>query len=367
MSLQEDSQDPVNPQSNEGEDENQQGQAADMTEPPQAAASSSSQQQQQQANNDTNNTATKTVTPPVIPADWTQLACDQAPVIRYPTDVAGPEVWDKTETESIMLVGTSGQKITHLGADFSTTLNPQLQRLVLRSHLITNMQGLSSFQALNLLELYDNQIEELHGLDAPFGRTLTVLDMSYNVIRDMSPVQACPNLKELCEYFQNGKEYFVLDCCRNMTLSHANDLSCYLFVSTTCDRAQLTPFVFKYNTTNTDLANNKLKVIQGLSGLSQLQKLDLGANRFRTLPADELAGLTSLTELWLGKNKIESMEGLEALATKTLRRLDIQSNRLTAIDVLPGHVQETLEELYLTDNGIETAGLAGLQEGIFPY
>ena len=116
----------------------------------------------------------------------------------------------------------------------------------------------------------------------------------------------------------------------------------------------------------TDLANNKLKVIEGLSGLSQLQKLDLGANRIRTLPPKELAGLTSLTELWLGKNKIESMEGLEALTTKTLRRLDIQSNRLTAIDVLPGHLQETLEEFYLADNGIDTAGLAGLQEGNFP-
>ena len=141
----------------------------------------------------------KTVTPPVIPTDWAQLACDQAPVIRYPTDVAGPEIWDPKETESIMLVGTSGQKITHLGADFSSTLHPQLERLVLRSHVLANMQGLSAFQALKLLELYDNQIEELQCLDAPFGKTLTVLDMSYNVIRDMSPVQLCPNLQELCK------------------------------------------------------------------------------------------------------------------------------------------------------------------------
>ena len=117
---------------------------------------------------------------------------------------------------------------------------------------------------------------------------------------------------------------------------------------------------------STDLANNKLKVIEGLSGLSQLQKLDLGANRIRHLPPDELSGLVNLTELWLGKNKIESMQGLEALTTKTLRRLDIQSNRLTTIDALPGHLQETLEEFYLADNGIDTQGLAGLQEGTFP-
>mmetsp|Transcript_4836 Transcript_4836/g.9939 ORF Transcript_4836/g.9939 Transcript_4836/m.9939 type:complete len:426 (-) Transcript_4836:192-1469(-) len=255
---------------------------------------------------------TKTVTPPVVPADWAQMACDQAPVIRYPTDVAGPEIWDANETDTIMLVGTSGQKITHLGSDFSSTLHPQLARLILRSHLIADMKGLGSFRALKLLELYDNQIEELVGLDSAFGKTLTVLDMSYNVIRDMSPVQFCPNLTELY------------------------------------------------------LANNKIKSIEGLSGLSQLVKLDLGANRIRTIPPEELAGLTSLTELWLGKNKIESMQGLEALVTKTLRRLDLQSNRLTRIDILPEHLQETLEEFYLADNGIDTEGLAGLQAVTLP-
>ena len=100
--------------------------------------------------------------------------------------------------------------------------------------------------------------------------------------------------------------------------------------------------------------------------MSQLVKLDLGANRIRTLPPKELAGLTSLTELWLGKNKIETMHGLEALGTKTLRRLDLQSNRLTEIDTLPEHLQETLEEFYLADNGIETKGLAGLQAVSLP-
>lgn len=103
-----------------------------------------------------------------------------------------------------------------------------------------------------------------------------------------------------------------------------------------------------------------------MSGLTKLRKLDLGANRIRNLPSEELAGLTNLEELWLGKNKIESMQGLSGLTTKTLRRLDIQSNRLTAFDELPEHIQETLEEIYLADNGIETEGLAGLTAGAFP-
>lgn len=154
---------------------------------------------------------TKTVTPPVIPSEWAQMACDQAPVVRYPTDVAGSEVWDAKETDTIILVGTSGQKITHLGPDFSSTLNPQLQRLILRSHLIADMKGLDSFQTLKLLELYDNQIEELVGLDGAFGKTLTVLDMSYNVIRDMSPVKFCPNLTELCEFAECKRVILIPD------------------------------------------------------------------------------------------------------------------------------------------------------------
>lgn len=91
----------------------------------------------------------------------------------------------------------------------------------------------------------------------------------------------------------------------------------------------------------------------GLKGLSQLKKIDLGANRIRVMDADELSGLVNLEELWLGKNKIEMIEGLETL-TK-LRRLDVQSNRLTTVENLTAQ-RETLEELYLSHNAITTEG-----------
>jgi Leucine-rich repeat (LRR) protein len=87
---------------------------------------------------------------------------------------------------------------------------------------------------LELLELYDNMIDELRELDvrradadgvaAVVGEVvgegeedgdvaksseeaiellprteLKVLDISYNVIRDMGPISLCPNLQELCE------------------------------------------------------------------------------------------------------------------------------------------------------------------------
>jgi hypothetical protein len=136
-----------------------------------------------------------------LPLDWTQLgsSSDNLPtVIRYPSDVA--EI--SSEETELCIVGTAGQKITFIGNDFSRTVNEEMQSLILRSHLIRKIEGLQYFTNLQLLELYDNQVEALTGLDSgpngcP-GSTLRVLDMSYNEIRDMEPVSLCPNLRELC-------------------------------------------------------------------------------------------------------------------------------------------------------------------------
>lgn len=104
---------------------------------------------------------------------------------------------------------------------------------------------------------------------------------------------------------------------------------------------------------NTDIANNKIKKIEGLSSLINLRKIDLGANRIRKMDEKQLSSLINLEELWLGKNKIEKIEGISSL-TK-LRRLDVQSNRLTSINGLTGQI-DSLEELYLAHNGIEDDG-----------
>lgn len=141
-----------------------------------------------------------------LPLAWTTLGNqEKAPKLRYPSDVAD---LDPTEDE-LYIVGTAGQKITHMGPDLSTRMdvtNPDINKLILRSHVIRTMEGLQHFRKLHTLELYDNQVEALECLDegedgAP-GCTLKVLDMSYNVIRDMAPVQVCPHLTELCKCYR---------------------------------------------------------------------------------------------------------------------------------------------------------------------
>mmetsp|Transcript_2044 Transcript_2044/g.4432 ORF Transcript_2044/g.4432 Transcript_2044/m.4432 type:complete len:489 (+) Transcript_2044:112-1578(+) len=250
-----------------------------------------------------------------LPLEWTRMNerdpndANPASIVRYPWDVI--EI-DPNETD-LTVVGTAGQKITRMGSDLKTRVSPNLTHLVLRSHLIRTMEGIAGMEQLELLELYDNMVDELRELDGGTadgdgegknggglpGRNLRVLDMSYNVIRDMGPVSFCPNLQELY------------------------------------------------------IAQNKIKSIKGLKQLKLLRKVDLGANRIRVIDGDELSGLDNLEELWLGKNKIEKIEGLSKL-TK-LRRLDVQSNRLTKIENLEAQV-DTLEELYLSHNGIDVEG-----------
>jgi len=253
-----------------------------------------------------------------LPLDWTKMGSghnddhDDLPE-RCPHEVAD---WLPEDTE-IVIVGTAGQKITVLGDDFANperTNLSQLQTLVLRSHLIKEMPGLYSLPKLETLELYDNMVQSLdeESLKGCGPTTLRILDMSYNAIRSMAPVQYC-NGETLTELY---------------------------------------------------LANNKLKEISGLKHLKNLRKLDLGANRIRVLNGSELSGLVNLEELWVGKNKIETLDGIQTL-TK-LRRLDVQSNRLmSVVNEADGlcylnPLRENLEELYFAHNGLDDDGISGL-------
>jgi len=87
------------------------------------------------------------------------------------------------------------------------------------------MDGVESLTTLRKLELYDNQIESISAVEKLSN--LTILDLSFNAIRALVPLQCCPLLQELY------------------------------------------------------VAQNKLRKIEGLDGLVHLRTLDLGANRIR--------------------------------------------------------------------------------------
>lgn len=84
-----------------------------------------------------------------------------------------------------------------------------------------------------------------------------------------------------------------------------------------------------------------------------LTSLELGGNRLRAI--ENIGCLTELEELWLGKNKIAKLENLESFSS--LRIMSIQSNRITKIENLSALTN--LEEFYISHNG-----LTGLGDGL---
>ncbi|KAL3432978.1 hypothetical protein BDV09DRAFT_187012 [Aspergillus tetrazonus] len=172
-----------------------------------------------------------------------------------------------------------------------------VERLCLRQNQISRIELPSSLgETLQELDLYDNLISHLKGLDD--FHNLTSLDLSFNKLKHIKNISHLVKLKDL---------YFV---------------------------------------------QNKISKIEGLEGLTKIKNLELGANRIREI--ENLETLSALEELWLGKNKITEMKNLDALTN--LRILSIQSNRLTSLKGLSS--LKNLEELYVSHNAI--TDLAGL-------
>ncbi|KAJ0030401.1 hypothetical protein Pint_13255 [Pistacia integerrima] len=118
-----------------------------------------------------------------------------------------------------------------------------------------------------------------------------------------------------------------------------------------------------------ELGSNRLRVMENLQNLSNLQELWLGRNRIKvvnlcglkcikkiSLQSNRLTSMkgfedcVALEELYLSHNGIAKMEGLSTLVN--LHVLDISSNKLTSIDDIQNLTR--LEDLWLNDNQIES-------------
>jgi len=170
-----------------------------------------------------------------------------------------------------------------------------LKSLCLRQNAITELdpEEFGPLTQLELLDVYDNQIKEL-GMTLKDMVNLKSLDLSFNLLRSIPEVIKCLTNLEIV--------YFV---------------------------------------------QNKFTKIDGLDNVGHsLRSLELGGNRIRTI--ENLDALVNLEELWLGKNKITKLENLGTL--KKLKILSMQSNRVTKLEHLEG--LESLEQLYLSHNGV---------------
>lgn len=205
-------------------------------------------------------------------------------------------------TEEIDLAKSRLASCTHLGLP---RFADHLKNLCLRANYIANLEKdvFGPLEHLEELDLYDNRIKTL-GDALDDKQHLRILDLSFNLLRAVpTELLKIPGLQVL---------YFV---------------------------------------------QNKITRIEHLAHLgASLRSLELGSNRIRAI--ENLDALVNLEELWLGKNKITKLQGLEKLAK--LRLLSIQSNRITKIEGLENLVN--LEEFYISHNGLEK--LEGLENNV---
>ena len=128
---------------------------------------------------------------------------------------------------------------------------PKLRKLCVRQNRIQDIEALEPLaDTLEELDLYDNAIAHIHGLEKL--EKLETLDLSFNSIKHIKRIDACKNVKML---------YFV---------------------------------------------QNRIGRIEGLEELKMIRMLELGANKIREI--ENIAHLTHLEELWLGKNKITELK-----------------------------------------------------------
>ncbi|RDY00858.1 Protein phosphatase 1 regulatory subunit 7, partial [Mucuna pruriens] len=234
-----------------------------------------------------------------------------------------------------------------LTANRLSTLDPRignlshLKKLSLRQNLITDagVHPLSSWNALSSLEelvLRDNQLRNIP--DVSIFQKLLVFDVSYNAISSLHGVsRVSTTLKEL--YVSKNEVPKIEE------IDHFHQLQLL------------------------ELGSNKLRVMENLQNLTNLQELWLGRNRIKavnlcglkcikkiSLQSNRLTSMTgfegciALEELYLSHNGIAKMEGLSSLVN--LRLLDVSNNKLTSVDDIMNLTQ--LEDLWLNDNQIPT-------------
>ncbi|KAL2929063.1 Protein phosphatase 1 regulatory inhibitor subunit PPP1R7-like protein [Bienertia sinuspersici] len=175
------------------------------------------------------------------------------------------------------------------------TLLSHLNKLSLRQNLFddSGIQILSHSPAISGLQelvLRDNKLKNIP--DVSIFKNLVVLDVSFNEI---------PSLSGLSKASNTLKELFV--------------------------------------------SKNEVNKIEEIEHFHELQILELGSNRLRVM--ENLATLINLQELWLGRNRIKA---INLCGLKCIKKLSLQSNRLTSMKGLEECV--ALEELYLSHNGI---------------
>lgn len=193
--------------------------------------------------------------------------------------------------------------------------NGHVIALRINSSPLKEMDSVSEFKEIRILDFSNNQIEKINGLLEL--KKLEELTLMGNKIKDPSGIENCIALKRL-----------------RISANQFED---------TPDTSKLSNLEYLF------LGNNKINSLKNLKGGEKLKFLDFALNNLTSLK--ELPELPNLYTLNLSENQLTTLEGIPPLPN--LRELILNDNYLESVDELVGPSYPRLVSLNLKNNRIK--------------
>lgn len=241
-----------------------------------------------------------------------------------------PKIENLNENGDIRELKLYGNRIQQM--ENLTSLR-ELSNLQLQHNKIKTIgKSLSQCTKIKTLNLSSNHIMKIDSSELSCCSHLTVLDLSSNLLDNLSVVNYLPNLEELNI---SGNRLRTVDFNR-------------------CKKLQ-----------DIDLSGNEVKDISGLKGMACLQILNVSNNRIVSFKS--VGKLKSLTELHAAENHISEVSLMPNLFPQ-LEILNISRNYITSFEeVCTLNNLEELSELFISgnpfsnDDGVHISYMADIQ------
>lgn len=192
----------------------------------------------------------------------------------------------------------------------------RLRLLNYQNNLITRITNMNGLPNLIFLDLYNNQIRTIEGLDVL--TTLRVLMLGKNLLRSIQNLQSLTRLDVLDLHSNNIER---MECLEGLVELRVLNLAGNC-VSVLAELGNLPSL------TELNLRRNSVERVITDGAASCLQRLFLSNNKIRTMQMlDPLFGVTSLTELSLDGNPVFSASGYRSVMLEhlpSLRHLDLK-------------------------------------------
>jgi internalin A len=212
-----------------------------------------------------------------------------------------------------------------------------LEHLDISNNQIQEIKGLDKLQNLSQLDLSSNQIQEIKGLDDL--KNLSLLLLSSNQIQEIKGLDKLQNLSVLLLSSNQIQEIKGLDNLKNLSLL----LLSYNQIQEIKGLDNL------QNLSQLDLSYNQIQEIKGLDNLQNLSQLYFYSNQIQEIKG--LDNLQNLSKLYLSSNQIQEIKGLDNL--QNLSKLYLSNNQIQEINNLSIELLKRLDLIELSDNALE--------------